>query len=168
MSFSVFCIKEKNVYEHQQPNSQQVQQNRKPSRFHQGPQPILSQPPPQVVEIMETGISGLQNRHTVGQHQQSNGQPFQQKEKQSGFHKVPQPLLNQPPPQIEQSQENEECVENIVQNVDQNQQSNSQQFQQNEKRSRFHQGPQPLLGQHPPQIKKLNKKNKVVCKQRRL
>ena len=115
---------------------------------------------------METGISGLQNRHTVGQHQQSNGQPFQQKEKQSGFHKVPQPLLvgwfllwnyfcckfnifftfqNQPPPQIEQSQQNEECVENIVQNVDQNQQSNGQQFQQNEKRSRFHQGPQPLL-----------------------
>ena len=42
---------------------------------------------------METGISGLQNRHTVGQHQQSNGQPFQQKENQSGFHKVPQPLL---------------------------------------------------------------------------
>ena len=32
---------EKNVYEHQQPNSQQLQQNRKPSRFHQGPQPIL-------------------------------------------------------------------------------------------------------------------------------
>ena len=32
---------EKNVHEHQQPNSQQLQQNRRPSRFHQGPQPIL-------------------------------------------------------------------------------------------------------------------------------
>ena len=49
---------------------------------------------------------------------------------------------SQPPPLIEKSQQNEETDEQVI---DQNKLSNSQQFQQNERQSRFHKGPQPLM-----------------------
>ena len=49
---------------------------------------------------------------------------------------------SQPPPLIEKSQQSEESGEKVV---DKNQPSNSQQFQQNERQSRFHKGPQPLM-----------------------
>merc|ERR1719225_1789480 len=108
----------------------------------------MSQPLPQVEE-------GQQNKEgdeqVVDQNLESNSQQFQQNEKRSRFNQGPQPLMSLPgpPPLVPELQQKEGGVEKVV---DQNVLPINQRFQQNEKHSRFNQGPQPLMSQPPPSI----------------